>query len=317
MCSVDAPGLTAPNGYWIRERTTPPPPGYTVPTVLDIGIGSNTVPTDYTTIFSGDVPNDQTFIFPVASTGLQNLQARGPSWANIRDNPALPGDCGLNIALLIDTSGSITPFLPQVKEAANGFVDALTGTPSQIALMQFASLASAVLGPTPVSSSASADTVKAAINSLTSGGSTNWDLGLAVVAAQPTTFDAVLMLTDGNPTVYGPGPDGPGVATRFREVENGIFSANALKAKGTKVVAVGVGAGVAGAADNLKAISGPLAGSDFVQTDYGDIGCGVPRAGSGGVRGHGQHREARYPTPGHARRFRSHGRLDVRRHVDG
>ena len=49
------------------------------------------------------------------------------------------------------------------------------------------------------------------------------------------------MLTDGDPTYYGTGPSGPGNRTRFAEVENGIFSANALKLKATRILGVGVG----------------------------------------------------------------------------
>ena len=155
-----------------------------------------------------------------------------------------------------------------MKSAANGFVDALTGTPSRIAVYRFATGASTVLGPTPVAETSGADVVKAAINSLSATGGTNWDAGLFQIAAAPTTFDSVLMLTDGNPTYYGPNASGPGNFTRFREVEAGIFSANAVKSFGTKVVAVGVGQGVSDSEHNLQAISGPVAGEDYVQTDY-------------------------------------------------
>ncbi|QIM15587.1 VWA domain-containing protein [Leucobacter insecticola] len=80
------------------------------------------------------------------------------------------------------------------------------------------------------------------------------------------------MLTDGNPTSYAEA-EGPGNRTRFREVENGIFSANAVKAEGTKVIAFGVGDGVNGSPDNLRAISGPIAGSDYYQSsDYAAAG---------------------------------------------
>ena len=43
-------------------------------------------------------------------------------------------------------------------------------------------------------------------------------------------FDIAVVITDGNPTVYG-NAEGPGNYTRFREVENGIFSANAVKTR--------------------------------------------------------------------------------------
>ena len=57
-------------------------------------------------------------------------------------------------------------------------------------------------------------------------------------------FDIAVVITDGNPTVYG-NAEGPGNYTRFREVENGIFSANAVKNENTRMLAFGVGAGIA------------------------------------------------------------------------
>ncbi|SCF17750.1 VWA domain-containing protein [Micromonospora mirobrigensis] len=269
-CSVDVPGLTGTNqGYWIIERSAPA--GWRLLQTLDTG-GGTTTPTVYNGVFTGAVSNNVSYEFPVNTTGNTNRTARGAIWADARANPPLPADCGLSIALLIDVSGSIAPNLPDVKNAANGFVDALTGTPSEIGLYTFATNAATVLNPVPVSDTSGANTVKNAINGLTAGGNTNWDAGLFQVAAAPNTYDAVIVLTDGNPTVYGPPPvQGPGNFTRFKEVENGVFSANAVKAEGTRVVAVGVGAGVSGSANNLSAISGPVAGSDYIQTGYEEL----------------------------------------------
>ena len=86
--------------------------------------------------------------------------------------------------------------------------------------------------------------------------------------SRPSAFDVAVVITDGNPTFYGAG-EGPGNRTRFREVENGIFSANAVKAEGTRVIAFGVGDGVdsAGSGLNLRSISGPTLNSDYYQTD--------------------------------------------------
>ena len=61
--------------------------------------------------------------------------------------------------------------------------------------------------------------------------------------------------------------------TRFREIENGIFSANGLKAQGTRVIAFGVGAGVNQSGQNLRSISGTTLNSDYFQTtDYATAG---------------------------------------------
>jgi hypothetical protein len=270
-CSVDLPGRdVGDQGYWIREASAPA--GWRLLTSLDTGPGSATVPTTYNLLFTGPVSNNTTRTFPEAQTGNSIFTARGDTWANARVNPVLADTCGLTVALLLDTSASIAPFLTDLKNAANAFVDALTGTPSQLALYRFASDATQLTGVIPTPDAATTGPLHTAINGLTAAGATNWDAGLFQIAASPTTFDVVLMLTDGNPTVYGPNAEGPTANTRFREVENGIFSANALKALGTKVAAVGVGAGVTGATENLQAISGPIEGVDYVQTNFAQLG---------------------------------------------
>ena len=148
-------------------------------------------------------------------------------------------------------------------------------TPSEVALFTFASDAPANATNnqnrplTSVSSPEGVTTVNSRINGVTTGGGTNWDRGLAQVAEATAGFDIAVVVTDGEPTFYNSPFEGPGNFTRFREVENAIFSSNALKVQGTRVVAVGVGAGVSSDPQNLAAVSGPTAGSDYFQTaDY-------------------------------------------------
>src|SRR5690606_34603026 len=97
--------------------------------------------------------------------------------------------------------------------------------------------------------------VKSKIDDYSARGATNWDRGLWQVAADPTGYDLTIVITDGNPTVYGAGK-GPGDFTSFKEMEEAIFSANAIKAEGTRLLAVGVGDGVSGSGANLRAVSG-------------------------------------------------------------
>ena len=52
-----------------------------------------------------------------------------------------------------------------------------------------------------------------------------------------------IVITDGSPTYYNEPAQGPGNFTRLRDVEAGIFSANAIKAQNTRVIAFGVGTG--------------------------------------------------------------------------
>ena len=211
---------------------------------------------------------------------------RGGAWASRNDPPA-PAVCGLRVALLFDLSSSITTpvnHLAAYKAAGVGFVNALRGTPASVGVYTFATSAPAAntsgvdnanLPLTPVSTDAGVDAVNAKINGLgvPSGSHANWDAGLWQIASGSTSYDAVIVLTDGDPTRYGPG--GAGGLTpdtsRFPAVENGIFSANALKHKGTKVIAVGIGATSAGSTASLRAISGTAEDDDYFTTSFGHL----------------------------------------------
>ena len=167
---------------------------------------------------------------------------------------------------------------PPSRLAATTFTNSLVGTPSQLALFTFAATRPAPGANnqnrplTPVSTQAGADTVNAWINGVTAGGTTNWDRGLFQVQQSTAQFDIAVIITDGNPTVYG-NAEGPGNYTRFREVENGIFSANAVKAESTRMLAFGVGAGISAGGANLAAISGPTLNSDYFQTaNFAQVG---------------------------------------------
>ena len=81
----------------------------------------------------------------------------------------------------------------------------------------------------------------------------------------------VLFITDGAPNVISNTAGNGGVNVSgndvaLRSVEAAIYSANAIKSQGTRIVAVGVGAGITGAGPNLRAVSGPTLGTDFFQS---------------------------------------------------
>ncbi|MDR3068895.1 MAG: VWA domain-containing protein, partial [Cellulomonas sp.] len=185
-----------------------------------------------------------------------SLRGRELELATLRDNPAMPAKCGLDVALVMDVSGSVSGYENQLRAAGKAYVDALLGTPSQVQLFTFSTKAEVASGLTSVSSQAGADALNATIGSLTAFGSTNWDDALWTVAEQSTKFDVAVVVTDGMPNA----------------VEPAVFSANALKAEGTRVVTMGVGSGVnsPSAALNLAAISGPTKydGSNVVTADY-------------------------------------------------
>ncbi len=228
----------------------------------------------------------------------------GGVWPLSRRDPDLPPQCGLNVALEVDLSGSMNGSVPALKTAMDAFVAALRGTPSRAALLTFSTNTPANnAGPNTQLQSVATTADANAFRSLYSGwtnatanGWTNWDTALDaaassnVASAADDQFDLVVFMTDGNPTVYSPIngsiPTRSGY-TRFREIGNAVASANRLKATGgiidgpnleggTRVLAVGVGAGLNEGSDrNLRSISGrtaydpsiPIADVDFYRVD--------------------------------------------------
>jgi uncharacterized repeat protein (TIGR01451 family) len=211
-------------------------------------------------------------------------------------NPSLPARCGINLALDFDLSNSITRTeFAQMRQASVGLVTALQGTPSQIGVYSFASFAPATNGTggtvnhptvpgtqpssnfalpaTPVATAAGATTVNQRIVGLTrvasASGGTNWDQGLTqlVRSGQPH-YDAVLFITDGDPTTYGPNNNGTGTSTDDFDVNAAISSANSVKSAGTRVIAVGVSNTTGPEVNRLRAISGPVANSDYFVTNW-------------------------------------------------
>ncbi|WP_218220848.1 hypothetical protein [Nesterenkonia sp. Act20] len=240
--------------------------------------------------------------YPTGRQGADFMSADDASsgiFPFIRDNPSLPSQCGMDVAVILDLSTSMNGSEDELAETTNRVVDELQGTPSTVSMFNFGthSPATRVWGisdytaPQPVDTREKADKVrdlysaradwwssrraaKFVISSYGEG--TNWDRGLSAPADAPSSYDAAVVLTDGNPTYHGEptyygNPQGNGAHTRFAEVEHAIFSANALKAKGTHVIAVGAGnREIAGAVSrsNLLAISG--SGAMIQQSDFDD-----------------------------------------------
>lgn len=273
--------------FWVRQ--TAAPAGYFMSPSLRTGNGdgsgsqANTYQFQTPALQSGNTYRSTTdFMFSNQSTRT----ASGGVWQQSRNNPLLPQQCGLDVAIVMDLSGSVGSALPNLKQAAGTFIDALVGTPSRVALFSFGTNSPAAGGANlpdlmPVSTAAGADVVKAHYAGWTVGGGTNWDRGMWAVAAAAPQYELTVVITDGNPTYFSSPAQGSGNFTRFREVENGIFSANALQAEGGRSLAIGVGSGVSGDTGlNLRAISGPTLfdgtngdTADYYQTsDYAAAG---------------------------------------------
>ena len=288
LCTFTVPDTGANGGanydkrFWVVQQSVPG--GWFMNQQLRTGgSGGAGSATNYQFLTGTQLRSGQTY-----TSGAQfmasgsNYTTSGGSWQQSRTNPSLVQGCGVDVALIMDLSGSVADALPQLKQAANSFTNALVGTPSRMSLFSFASTSPASGASanfpalTPVSTQAQADAFMAQYSGWTTGGSTNWDRGLSVPAAANTAanhYEIAVVITDGNPTTYAAG--GSGSSTSFIHTENGIFSANLLKASGTRVIAFGVGDGATGAANalNLRAISGETAGSDYYQTtDYAAVG---------------------------------------------
>ena len=250
-CDItNIPWTGSSGNYWVAESVSP--------------TGFQTIP-EVTTTDDGTVPYAREVTVsnadPSAETTLYNR----------RENPALPTECGVDIALIIDHSTSIdSSELQKMKTAGNTFAQALVNTPSGMSVYEFAEGADQLLAMTSLDTDnpGGLTTVQNAINSVTlNGGLTNWDGAFREVAADGDARVAI-MLTDGDPTRTVDGSTGSD--TDLIDIEAGVASANLLKSKnsptGTTVLAVGIGGPLSPL--NLAAISGPTLNVDYFVSDF-------------------------------------------------
>jgi hypothetical protein len=247
---------------------------FTNPTFVTSTDGSTFTSTDYRLAVT-DLAQNTTRTIGAGGSGAATTSG---IWQNSYDNPAAASQCGLNIALVSDLSYSvaISNSLDDLQEAANGFVDALAGTPSTVSLYTFGTTAPAPGTSTLLNQStldpAHVNALHAAIDAYTISNQsyTNWDAGLRQLFG--AGYDQVVVITDGNPTRSGIPASGSSSNTRFVELENAVFSANTLKAAGSRIVTVGVGgASNFDAGQNLRAIAGPTVGSDYFISGWTEL----------------------------------------------
>jgi LPXTG-motif cell wall-anchored protein len=170
----------------------------------------------------------------------------------------------------MDLSSSMSGQVNDAIDAVDTFVDALQGTPSRVALFSFdaTSPAKTTLPNVPtlrsVRTVAEAAVVKSDYHAWVSDSGTNWDAGLYTVAAAAPHYDVLLMITDGHPYGFGTVTYQGAGKSNLKGIEAGILSANLVKSEGTRIVTVGVSSSSASQiALNLKALSGPVEGSDY------------------------------------------------------
>jgi uncharacterized repeat protein (TIGR01451 family) len=198
----------------------------------------------------------------------------------VAPNPALADHCDMRMAISLDLSNSVTaPQLTAARAELAGLAGDLQGYPVQFAVHTFASNAPATTAaanqPLPLTSLATADGV-AAFDAYVQGvqrpaqaqGGTNWDRAFAAVAASAEQYDAMLLVTDGNPTQYASPAQGPGSSTNQATIDAAVRSANDVKAEGTRVIPIGVQDNLAGQAladfrEHVAQVSGPTEGSDY------------------------------------------------------
>ena len=202
-------------------------------------------------------------------------------------NPDLPQQCGLDMTLIIDRSGSIGSANTTMSSAANALVSGLAGTGSQVQVISFSRTATALAdGNGDSDNDDLADLEFVPAESLTvptfpSDGWTNWDDALEMARRSPAGIAPLtVVLTDGNPTAYNNAtPNGHGGSTtagssssvEATALARAQVESNALKAAGSHILAVGIGSGINTA--NLRAISGDeqitTGGSvDFAEGDW-------------------------------------------------
>lgn len=204
--------------------------------------------------------------------------------ANSLNNPTITPKCEaeeLSIAIILDESASITG--PQWTTFRNALVD---GSDSVLGILSTAGAKATILGfgtqanqwhlgaanaPVAIPSNFSSSTIIPTTRPGGSSNATNWDAALSAFGASANKYDMVLFVTDGAPNVvFSSGNQVSSYDVTLRSLEAPIYAANTIKNAGTKLVAVGVGAGASGTqvAANLRAVSGTQVGSDYFQGDW-------------------------------------------------
>ena len=191
-------------------------------------------------------------------------------------NPDLQPACGTKVILVLDESQSIANAgaVQDVRDAANAFANGLADTGSELAVIEFGGAAKRVVDYTTVTSGATgtlATTFQPYFNGTATlpadvykfptqlGALTNWEAALKAVKvlnAESGAAPLVVFITDGDPTTTGQG--GTNIPSA-EAVVPAITEADAVKAQGSHILAVGVGSSLTNpdSLHRLTQVSGP------------------------------------------------------------
>ncbi|MGO1543843.1 MAG: DUF7507 domain-containing protein [Gulosibacter sp.] len=217
----------------------------------------------------------------VVGLGGANIAHANTSNVTPTPNPAMVGTCEIDLAIQMDYSTSMsTTQLAAQENAVKDLATALQGYPVRLALFNFGSnspigsgAANAPLPLTSVATQEGVDTIHAKLDAFNRPGTnfTNWQAAFDLVRTSGESYDALALVTDGNPTrvthpnVVQNTADNP---VNQAIVDGGVTAANQLKADGTRIIGVAV-------TDNLDSnaydamlrqipqVSGTTEGSDY------------------------------------------------------
>ena len=182
-------------------------------------------------------------------------------------NPDLATRCGLDLVLAVDESGSFQGFEAPIRYGVRGLLDLLADTGARVALVEFNLDARTPVGGSyvPVTSGAGGTLGAGGAfdlylnNNYQPQGNTNWDAAFLKIEEINRTQGAaplVIFLTDGDPNAYINQFGSTLAGDSATSLAEAIPSANLVKAQGSHIFVVGIGAQPADEA-NLIAVSDP------------------------------------------------------------
>ena len=173
-------------------------------------------------------------------------------------NPLFVPACDIDIALILDASGSIGATNAQtVRDAiggVGGLLELLEGTDTRLSIIEFAETADTPIGYTAVTAANVTNIFDPYLTDPTVtdiplvdqyydqrvGLYTNWDAAFQQAVALPTPPDLVMFFTDGVPNTTGAGP-GNNTPIIEQAISIAAIQANILKGQGSHIFGIGVG----------------------------------------------------------------------------